>query len=237
MAFDSIVMADDKNLKKVLGQKLPVVLLLLEGSQKNKPVEDALNRAARKYQGEFIGVCVDVSENPRTLEKYGNLETPALVTLTKAFFGRKVWSEAEAIRPRDLRAHIDYLLDRGPEPAALDASEDNDQKKGGSKPVTDASFRKEVLKSKVPVLVDFWAQWCGPCLAVAPFMDEMAREYQGRVKIVKLDVDHNQVMSLRYQVQSIPTLIMFHGGQPIERRSGGNPRIIKDMIEEALLGT
>ncbi|RMG87019.1 MAG: thioredoxin [Chloroflexi bacterium] len=112
----------------------------------------------------------------------------------------------------------------------------NDNSSKGAKHVSDDTFRKEVLKSKIPVLVDFWAPWCGPCKALAPFIDKMAREYRGKVKVVKLNTDQNPMMARRYQIQSIPTLIMFDGGQPIERRTGGNPRVIRDMIEEALLG-
>ena len=77
--------------------------------------------------------------------------------------------------------------------------------------VTDTSFEDEVLKSKVPVLVDFWAEWCGPCKMIAPIIDDLAREYSGKLKVCKLDVDGNEV-ALRYNVRGIPTLMIFMNG-------------------------
>ncbi len=78
--------------------------------------------------------------------------------------------------------------------------------------VTDQSFEPEVLKSEVPVLVDYWAEWCGPCKAVAPVLDEVAREYSGKLKIAKLNVDENQEIPKKYGIRGIPTLMLFKNG-------------------------
>ena len=78
--------------------------------------------------------------------------------------------------------------------------------------VTDESFDPEVLKSDVPVLVDYWAEWCGPCKAVAPVLDEVAREYVGKLKIAKLNVDENQEIPKKYGIRGIPTLMLFKNG-------------------------
>ena len=79
--------------------------------------------------------------------------------------------------------------------------------------VGDADFDREVLQSQVPVLVDFWAEWCGPCKMIAPALDELARDYDGRVKVVKVNVDHNRASAMKYHVRSIPMLLLFKDGQ------------------------
>ena len=90
--------------------------------------------------------------------------------------------------------------------------------------VTDANFEQEVLKSPVPVLVDFWAAWCGPCKVIAPTVDQLAVEYAGKMKVVKLDVDSNIEISSRYSVLNIPTLLLFKNGQPVEKMIGALPK-------------
>ena len=95
---------------------------------------------------------------------------------------------------------------------------------GNAVAVTGANFEAEVLQSKVPVLVDFWAAWCGPCRAIAPVVEELATEYQGKLKVAKMDVDADQEIPGRYGVQSIPTLILFKDGDAVERLIGAYPK-------------
>jgi len=90
--------------------------------------------------------------------------------------------------------------------------------------LTDATFDNEVLKSTVPVVVDFWAEWCGPCRMIAPIMEELANEFDGKIKIGKLDVDSNQQSSIKYGVRSIPTVLFFKGGELIDSIIGAVPK-------------
>ena len=90
--------------------------------------------------------------------------------------------------------------------------------------ITDQNFETEVLKSDTPVLVDFWASWCGPCRMVAPLLDELANENEGKVRIAKLNVDENQQVAYKFQVSSIPTFILFKNGQMADRMMGAMPK-------------
>ncbi|HEY8693110.1 MAG TPA: thioredoxin [Chloroflexota bacterium] len=90
--------------------------------------------------------------------------------------------------------------------------------------VTDSSFQQDVLQSTEPVLVDFWASWCQPCRMVAPVVEEIATENSGKLKVLKLDVDANQNTAMQFNVSSIPTLILFKDGQPVERMVGFSPK-------------
>jgi len=90
--------------------------------------------------------------------------------------------------------------------------------------VTDASFQREVLESDAPVVVDFWAPWCGPCHAVEPVLNDLEREHEGKVEFVKLNIDENVETASRYGVLSIPTVILFDGGEPRETVVGARPR-------------
>lgn len=98
--------------------------------------------------------------------------------------------------------------------------------------ITDANFDQEVLKSDKPVLIDFWAVWCGPCRMVAPVVEEIASEYNGKLKVGKLDVDNNPEVSMKFGIRSIPTLMVFKGGKVVEQIIGAVPK--RNLVDKVL---
>ena len=101
--------------------------------------------------------------------------------------------------------------------------------------VTDSTFDAEVVEAETPVIVDFWAEWCGPCKMIAPIVEELAEEYDGQVRFTKLNIDENPEVSMKYGIRSIPTLLLFKDGKPVEQIIGAVPkREIKKRVEAVL---
>jgi thioredoxin 1 len=101
--------------------------------------------------------------------------------------------------------------------------------------INDASFKSEVTDSPIPVLVDFWAPWCGPCKMIAPVLEEIANEYDGKVKVVKINIDENQTTPSNYGVRSIPTLILFKDGHEVEKIIGAQSKEnLKQLVDKSL---
>lgn len=234
--FDTPITTDDTNLPRVLGQPLPVALYLYDSrTGGNRALDEALGKAAKQAAGQALIVRVDVANSPQTQRQYGSLAAPAVVTLTRDGSARTVRSQAGSISAGDLQAHIDYLLGKGPAPKQPTPAS-NASGSASSKPlaVTDATFEREVVQSKLPVLVDFWAPWCSPCRMIGPVVEQMAQRYAGRAKVVKVNVDDNPRIAQQFQIMSIPTLMVFKNGAAIKRQVGANPAVIPNMIEEAL---
>lgn len=220
--LDTPIISDDNNLNRLIAQKLPIVLILHD-SELDKPLLDAMQKEAKKNVGKLLIVRVNLRENPKTAAQY-KLAVPALVTLED----NQQKSTAESVRPKDLRDHIAFILEGEalPEKPAVKA--------GKPIAVTDATFREEVLKSKVPVLVDFWADWCGPCHSIAPYIEKIAEEFSGKLKVVKLDVDANRATTQRYGVNAFPTMLLFEGGQVANKTVGANPVGLRQMVQKAV---
>ena len=104
---------------------------------------------------------------------------------------------------------------------------------GATRAVTDATFEDEVLKSEKPVVVDYWAEWCGPCRQVAPVLEEIAAEYGDKIDVVKLNIDENPGVSARYKIMAIPTLGVFQNGEVVKQIVGAKPKaaLLRDLAE------
>ena len=101
--------------------------------------------------------------------------------------------------------------------------------------VNDSNFDELVLKANIPVLVDFWAEWCAPCRMIAPIVEDLAEEYDGRIAFAKLDVDANPETSIKFSVRSIPTLLVFKNGQPVDQIVGAVPKsVLKGRLDQAI---
>lgn len=228
--FDTPINTDDNNLKKVLAQSLPVVLYLYNRS--DAALDAAFNRVAADHAGEILVARINVADNPQAAADYGHPQLPALVTLDEG----AVESRAASIRPQDVDEHVDFLLGFGPKPTET-AAQAEQRAASGAAPVhvTDASFQSAVLDSDIPVLVDFWAPWCGPCHMVAPTLERLAAQYAGKIKVAKLNVDENPVRASQYQAMSIPMLLIFKGGVPVGKLVGAHPQPnIEQLIQRAL---
>lgn len=239
MAKTALPTATDDTLKAVYGTGLPVLLYLHDGENKYVPTTDAVRKIVKKNSDEVSVASINLSENPTTAAKYQHLTLPAIVTMEKKFFGMREKSEASSVRPADVRAHLAFLLGQGEDPAELaarhaDPTQATDA--AATKDVTTRTFKRDVLKSKMPVLVDFWAPWCGPCQQVSPIVEQLGEQYKGRVRVVKVNLDENEALSRKYNIMSIPTVMVFKNGTLVQSTQGAQPkRNYERMLENALL--
>lgn len=228
--YDTPVTADANSLPRILEVGVPLVLYLY--STPSETLDEAFKQVAKENVGDILVAKVDASANPAVHAQYGSLPLPALITFDEG----EIESQAGNIRPADVDAHVDFLTGHGPYPQETAAEEEAKAANGTQPiPVTDSTFHDEVLNSDIPVLVDFWAEWCGPCHMIAPALEKLSAQYAGQVKVAKLNVDHNQQTAMQYRVQGIPMLLMFKGGQPVNKLVGAHPpQNIEQMIRAAL---
>ena len=221
-AFDAPIITGDQSIERVLAAGLPVVFVFLDGAA-SPELKETMNRLAREHTGQLLAVEVPARDNPASVRRYQVDRLPAIVTVR----GGQVLSKAGGISGTDLDKHVTFLLGRGPRPAQTEpAGAPSAQRTGGDAHpyvVTDATFDQDVLRSPQPVLVDFWAPWCGPCRIVAPVVEKLAQEMAGRLRVAKVNVDENPLSAQRYGVQGIPTMLVVKNGQLADRWVGALP--------------
>ncbi|HBY96414.1 MAG TPA: thioredoxin [Chloroflexi bacterium] len=219
--FDTPVTVNDQTFEKwVLKNELPVVASFCTPRfQKCRDLQPLLDRLAKEFAGKAVVTRLEVDDNREWARRYSIRDLPTVLFVRKGeirdrVIGLPEWGE---LRERTA-AFVEGRAPRvSPKPAP------------GSAPsrapvvVTDATFERVILQSNKPALVDFWADWCGPCHMIAPHVEALAREMGDRAIIAKLNVDENPRTADRYGVQSIPTLLIFKNGQPVDRIVGAQP--------------
>ena len=246
MAIDAPVHSNEANFSRVLNAGLPVLVVIWRRNCATcEQLNPALDRLAKTYAGKALVVKINADDEAGLARRLEASKLPGLMFFKN---GQEVGRGAGAAAERELAAWLDYLIGGGAAPAApsgpsvpLSGAASSGPSSGPtssaqgatraagtdvkSEPMvlTDSNFDQVVRTSSVPVLVDFWAVWCGPCKMIAPHVAAMAQEFAGRAVVGKLNVDENPQIAGRYGIMSIPTLLIFSGGKVVDQIVGAQP--------------
>ena len=234
MPIDSVIHTNRYSIDRVLNAGLPLVLVFREGSApQGRAAADEMDRLAAKYAGRALIADVDAREEEELLSRFQVSAAPAYIFVKDG----QVMERTQVGDLGYVDAWLAHLTGNGrrppaqtgktPENARNSATTQDGAHNGsagrsnGGAPITltDATFVSQT-SGDIPVLVDFWAEWCGPCRMVAPSIEQLAREFNGRALVAKLNVDENPASASRFGVMSIPTLIIFKNGAPVDRIVG-----------------
>ncbi len=245
MPIDAAIHVNETNLPRVLGAGLPVMLVFW---RRDCPacaqLMPALDSLARRYAGRSLVVKVNVADEPGLTRRYGVERLPTVILFAD---GQEKARAVGAAPESDWAAWLDYLtaarrerptVPSGPSTPLAGPTEmpSNGRRSAADAPrgavgqaagqpltLTDATFDRVIRESRQPVLVDFWAEWCGPCKMIAPAVADLAREFAGRAVVGKLNVDENPHTTGRFGIMSIPTLLIFVNGQVVDQIVGAQP--------------
>ena len=215
MPISSVIHTNAQSIDRVLGAGAPVLLIFW---RRTAPVPQDIDRQlddlAQQYAGRALLAKVDAEAEPTLAARFDVATTPAILLVRE----RKVEATLTGNALGQAGAWLAYAVDGRPRPAVAAPPPPSTQ----PLTLTDANFQQTVSGSR-PVLVDFWAAWCGPCRMVAPHVEKLAQEYAGRAVVGKLNVDENPVTAQRFNVMSIPTLLIFKNGAVVDTIVGAQP--------------
>lgn len=251
--FDTPIRTGAANLDRVLAAGRPMLLAFeTPECEPCRALELTLKELARDFAGRALVVVVGDAREGNLATRFRLARVPSLVYWQD---GREVARIEGAADNASVRAFLQFLVGDSPRPApatgpsiplaGASAPRAESRSDGGSRAtqdahpiaVTDATFDAQVLQSPLPVLVDFWAPWCGPCRMVSPIVEEMGRQYAGRLRVAKVNTDENPAQASRLGIQGIPTLIFFKNGREVDRIVGAAPKpMLQSRVERVLKG-
>lgn len=208
----------------------PVLLWATRGQSMPTEIRQALQKAVQSSRGKLRAYTVDVSRETALAERFDIGKHPVLL----AFAGGEIVARRSRAWATDVSGIASKLLSHG-RTATSTPNPTDKETIVSDKPVTvtDETFEQEVLQSDVPVVVDFWADWCGPCKMVAPILEKLATDYAGQVKVAKVDVDANPALAQHFNIMSIPTLMFVKSGQIVGQSAGAAPEpALRDAFDQ-----
>lgn len=234
MAISTVIHTNQHSIDRVLAAGLPVILIFWQRSQPVPPALDsALDRMAEQFSGKALLAKIDADAEPGLVQRFPVTTLPGVICV-KA--GQVETTLGGSIGEQELRSWLSYLTGSGPRPIAAHAQSKARPEASHPVVVTDANFQ-QVVAGALPLLVDFWAPWCGPCRAVAPAIEQLAQEFQGRATVGKMNVDENPRTPQRFGIQGIPTLLLFKDGQVVQRLVGAQPlQVMQRALEGVVTG-
>jgi thioredoxin 1 len=236
VSLDTPIKTGAQNLQRILDASLPSLLVFeTPDCEPCRNLEPALKSLAGDFAGKVLIVRVEDAQQEEVAKRFNVRYAPTLVLWQR---GKEVGRIEGAARSDKIRDHLNYLVGNGVRPAATtgpsinlpgisparQAQQAPVKEAHGPQNVTDATFEAQVLRSPLPVLVDFWAPWCGPCRMVSPVVEELGRQHAGQMKVVKVNTDENPAYASRLGIQGIPTLILFRNGREVDRIVGAAPK-------------